>query len=147
MYNLLSREAHRLLDVRVLCRSRVFDEKFPKTFLCKRRGCSAEGATNGGMPFRQNYRRSSSDSLLTLEYSLSRWILICFYTKLLFIRCPFAPKLTRPTSLFCVLCDKQLASSVYSVIIISKFASVFTGDGDALLSSSSLLSMSLTSAV
>lgn len=51
---------------------------------------------------------------LHLRYNILYHIeyLYVFTLKLLFIRCPFAPELTRPTSLSCSFCDKQLASSV-----------------------------------
>lgn len=107
----MSQEARRLLDVRVLCRPRVFNEKFPKRFLYKRRGRSAEGAAN-----RDHSGRVIADPAATfyLRYNILYHIeyLYVFPLKLLFIRCPFAPEFTRPTSLSCSFCDKQLASSV-----------------------------------
>lgn len=141
MYNLLSQEARRLLDVRVLCRPRVFNEKFPKRFLYKRRGRSAEGAAN-----RDHFGRIIADpaaTLFTLQYSLSHWILIRFPTKITIYSLPL--RTGTHTSHIVVLFVLRQTAREFRIIIVSKFASVFTDDSDA--SSSSLLSMSLTSAV
>lgn len=74
---------------------RIFDEKFPKTFLCKRRGCSAEGAANGGHSGRII---AGPAAIPYLRYNIlyHAEYLYVFTLKLLLIRCPFASELTRP---------------------------------------------------
>lgn len=83
---------------------------FLKHFLCKRRGSSTKGAANRGY-----FGRIIADPAATyLRYNILYRIeyLYVFTVKLLLIRCSFTSELTRSTSLSCLLCDKQFASSV-----------------------------------